>query len=387
MVNQSRQYGIDVLLQGHLALKQQQIAFVTNNAALSASGELSRISLLRHSFHIRKLFSPEHGITVKGADGAPQKNAKDTATGLPVISLYGNTLSPSEEDLNDIDVVLFDIPDIGCRFYTYLWTMTHVMEACAQYNKPLIILDRPNPIGAILENAEGPFLDEQHCSSFIGRWKIPLKHACTLGELALYFAATRIPKLNIEVIQVKNYQRYHNAALHFPFVPTSPAIQNIQAAMLYPGTGLLEGVNINEARGTTHAFTMLGAPWINAAELCEAVQQLRLQALAIKPVSYKAVTPPYMNETCYGIHLTVTDPYNFRAAHTGISILQTMAALYPHELKERLYITHANPSGAYHLDKLLGIQNAFHGLVAMNHSSVETANEWHHAIQPYLLYS
>lgn len=387
IVNRPLEYGVDVLPGSAAALKQQQVALVTNNAALSASGELSRLALLRHSFHIKKLFSPEHGITVTGADGEAQEHSKDIVTGLPVVSLYGDRLAPSEEDLHDIDIVLFDIPDIGCRFYTYLWTMTYVMEACAQYNKPLIILDRPNPIGAQIEHAEGPFLDEQYCSSFIGRWNIPLKHACTLGELALYFAATRIPALKIEVIPVKNYQRFQYATLHFPFVPTSPAIQNLQAAMLYPGTGLLEGVNINEARGTSTAFTMLGAPWINGTELCDTIQELRLPGLAIQPVSYKTVTPPYTNEICFGVHLTVTDPPGFRAVHTGITILQTIAALYPHSFEERLYPTHANPSGSFHLDKLLGIQQAFHGLSTICQSSIEIATDWHQTIQPYLLYS
>lgn len=380
------QYGIDYLLLNH-PFKQQRFALVTNNAARTVSGESSRTALLKNKFHLTKLFSPEHGITVTGADGKEQHNSTDAVTGLPVISLYGKKLKPSQEDLTDIDAVLFDIPDAGCRFYTYLWTMAYVMEACAQNNKPFIILDRPNPVGALIENAEGPFLDEATCSSFIGRWSIPLKHSCTLGELALYFAAARLPQLSIEVIPVQNYQRHYTGLNEFPFIPTSPALQTIESAMLYPGTGLLEGVNINEGRGTHHSFTGTGAPWIQAAQLCEAMNALQLPGVIFSTIQYKAAAPPYTNEICSGVQMRVTNHLQLKAVHTGISMLQTIAALYPRQLQERLYPTHANPSGTQHLDKLLGIRNAFELIVSGTPFNTEVAEEWHKKIQPYLLYS
>lgn len=378
--------GIDALLSTK-RFSHQCIALVTNNAALTATVELSRIALLKNGFHLTTLFSPEHGISVKGADGAARQNSIDAATGLPVISLYGTKLAPAEADLKDIDVVLFDIPDVGCRFYTYLWTMTYVMEACAQYNKPFIVLDRPNPIGALIETAEGPFLDEVNCSSFIGRWNIPLKHSCTLGELALYFAATRLPQLNLEVIVVQNYQRHYTALKEFRFVPTSPALQTIQAALLYPGTGLLEGVNLNEGRGTSYSFTALGAPWINAVQLCDALQALQLSGVAFTPAHYRAVTPPYTNQNCSGVQIHITDHSKLQAVHTGITMLQTIAALYPQHLQERLYPTHVNPSGRKHLDKLLGFPNAFDAIVAGQKISLQVAEEWYRQLQAYLLYN
>lgn len=386
MNNSLVQYGIDVLLQQPHKFLQQRIALVTNNAATTINGELTRAALLKNKFHLVKLFSPEHGINTRGTDGAAQSNTTDAITGLPVISLYNNKLAPTEEELHNTDVVLFDIPDVGCRFYTYLWTMTHVMEACAQFNKPFVVLDRPNPIGALIEKAEGPFLDEIHCSSFIGRWNIPLKHSCTLGELALYFAATRLPNLNIQIIKASNYHRHQTALHHFPFVPTSPAIQTIQTAILYPGTGLLEGVNINEARGTQHPFTSLGAPWINAHHLCTALQHLQLQGLNVTLFSFKAAAPPYENEMCNGVQLHITNPQQLNAVHTGISIVQTIAALYPQQLQQRLYKTNANPSGTNHLDKLLGIPNAFEKI--QTKQPIPTAvEEWQQIIEPYLLYT
>jgi uncharacterized protein YbbC (DUF1343 family) len=342
--------------------------------------------LLNLHFNLISLFSPEHGITVKGDDGVRQQGGEDVVTGLPVISLYSEKLAPNEEDLKDVDLVLFDIPDVGCRFYTYLWTMTHVMEACARFNKRFVVLDRPNPIGALLENAEGPMLDEAHCGSFIGRWSIPLKHCCTLGELALYFAATRMPVLQIDVVKVEGYHRHHTAVDAFPFVPTSPAIQNIQTAMLYPGTGLLEGILVNEGRGTDHSFSQFGAPWIKVDEFCPALQAV-LQHVHLEPVHYVPSSGVYADETCYGVKLKITDLSNFKAVSTGITILQTMFRLYPEMVQERFYTTHANPSGARHMDKLLGYENAFEKLKNQEWPLIDIAEDWNRTMKSHLLYS
>jgi uncharacterized protein YbbC (DUF1343 family) len=208
-----------------------------------------------------------------------------------------------------------------------------------------------------------------------------------LGELALYFAATRLPQLTIEVIPVQNYQRHYTALKEFRFVPTSPALQTIQAAFLYPGTGLLEGVNLNEGRGTSYSFTALGAPWINAVQLCDALQALQLSGVAFTPAHYRAVTPPYTNQNCSGVQIHITDHSKLQAVHTGITMLQTIAALYPQHLQERLYPTHVNPSGRKHLDKLLGFPNAFDAIVAGQKISLQVAEEWYRQLQAYLLYN
>ena len=378
--------GIDSFLLQKESYGHQRLAIVTNNAAITSTGVLSRVALLKNQFKLVRIFSPEHGITVKGEDGVPQQNATDIITGLPVISLYSEKLGPADEDLLDVDRVLFDIPDVGCRFYTYLWTMTHVMEACARNNKPFVLLDRPNPIGALLENAEGPMLDEFHCSSFIGRWNIPLKHCCTLGELALYFAATRFPALQIEVVKAINYRRHHTGFHDFEFAPTSPAIRNIHTAMLYPGTGLWEGIQVNEGRGSDKPFEQFGAPWISEKELCTALQS-RLQQVQVTPVHYTPWSGIYVNEPCNGVAFRIKKPNTFKAVSTGISILQTIIQCYPEMVKERLYITNANPTGEKHLDKLLGIVNAFEKLKQEDSIDIDVADEWYHMMKPYLLYA
>lgn len=385
-MNQSLKYGIDVFLQQPNAFKNKRIALVTNNAATTISGELSRVALLKSGFNLVTLFSPEHGITTAGDDGAFQQNITDPVTGLPVISLYADKLAPSKEDLQNIDLVLFDIPDVGCRYYTYLWTMTHVMEACAANQRLFVVLDRPNPIGAELSKAEGPFLDEQNCSSFIGRWNIPLKHSCTLGELALYFTATEISGLNIDVIKVQHYNRTQTAAHDFFFTPTSPAIQNIETALLYPGTGLLEGINVNEGRGTEQPFQICGAPWMKNEELKQLMEKQQHPGIAFTTYVYKPAAAMYSGETCNGLQLLITDAKIIAAVKTGIELVQTIIQLHPQHIKERLYTTNANPTGIAHLDKLLGVQHVFTKLQHGHSVEIKIAAEWEQTMKPYLLY-
>ncbi|CAF2392004.1 unnamed protein product [Rotaria sp. Silwood2] len=160
-----------------------------------------------------------------GADGQAIKDLSDILTGLPITSLYGEKLAPSEADFTNLDILLFDIPDVGSRFYTYLWTMTYVMEAATNYNKPLMILDRPNPISGNLQLAEGPMLDTT-TASFLGRWPLPVRHSCTLGELALYFNTTQNINAHLEVIPCSGWNRnMFQTDWLLPFVPTSPAIK------------------------------------------------------------------------------------------------------------------------------------------------------------------
>ncbi len=375
--------GIDVFLHDHEVNKNSRFAIVTNNAAFSSDRILSRLTLVEKGFNLLKIFSPEHGISVKGADGSYQKDAIDIKTALPIISLYGDRLMPTEDDLKDIDIVLFDIPDVGCRFYTYLWTMTYVMEACAKHNKQLIILDRPNPIGGNLEMAEGPMLDEASCASFIGRWSIPVRHSCTLGELARYFSNKKLNGLDLKIVPVKNWDR---GQITNDFYPTSPAIQNISTALVYPGMGLLEGINVNEGRGTDKPFMQFGAPWINAEELQMELKTKNFNGIDLKPCSYIPADSLYKNETCNGLELNLIEPNKFRPVAFGIDLISILLKLYPHQVKERAYVTNVNPSGGGHLDKLLGIKNAFEFLKHGKTIQTAVSQTWLSEIASFLLY-
>lgn len=378
--------GIDIFLQQSADHKDQRIAFVTNDAATTSTGIQSRVALLQHGFKIVKLFSPEHGIATTGDDGVAQYNSIDAITGLPVISLYGDKMSPEKIDLDDIDLVLFDIPDVGCRFYTYLWTMTHVMEACTRLQKPLLVLDRPNPIGAEISKAEGPMLDEINCASFIGRWNIPLKHSCTLGELARYFAATRVEGIMLKVIAVEHYQRHYTVLNELDFVPTSPALQQAESVMLYPGTGLLEGVNVHEGRGTIAPFRICGAPWIDMEFLLRSWEQKNIPGIIAEATSYISQSNFYTGQFCHGLQFFITDQQALKPVAMGIALLQTLLQCYPGHCAERLYPTAANPTGKGHLDKLLGIRNSFARLKAGENIDTNIYPAWAETIGPYLLY-
>jgi uncharacterized protein YbbC (DUF1343 family) len=359
---------------------------VTNDAARLSNGLLSRVALLEAGVHLVKIFSPEHGIHVEGEDGKFQPSGFDPATQLPLISLYGNQLLPSSHDLENVDIVLFDIPDIGCRFYTYLWTLTYVMEACTALNKPLIVLDRPNPIGGEISLAEGPWLNETACTSFIGRWNIPIRHSCTLAELAKYFCATKMPALQLQVIACKHWKRNDDVLKNEQwFYPTSPAIWNLQTALLYPGTGLWEGVNVQEGRGTSFPFRQMGAPWVDEKYI-DLLNALDIKGVSITSVSFIPEKGRYAGENCQGILLEVTDSENFRPVATGVALLQCLMQLYPDNISPEKYTTLANPGGENHLNKLLGIPHAFEE-ISKGNINTNIASEWSTMIAPFLLYT
>ena len=375
--------GIDVFLSEPGINKNARLAIVTNNAAFTADRLLSRLALVKEGLNLVKIFSPEHGISVKGEDGGYQNHTLDIKTGLPVISLYGDRLMPTEEDLSDVDIVLFDIPDVGCRFYTYLWTMTYVMEACANNNKQLIILDRPNPISGKLEMAEGPMLDEEYCSSFIGRWSIPIRHSCTLGELANYFSNKKVKGLDLKIVKVQNWKRDQLAT---DFYPTSPAIQNISTALVYPGMGLLEGINVNEGRGTEKPFLQFGAPWVDAEELMIEMKLNKPIGINLQKISFIPTDSLYKNEECFGLELSMPDVNTFQPVSFGINLIATLLKLYPGHITQRAYITNANPTGAGHLDKLVGVRDSFD--LQRSGTIISTKpGSWHAEIKPFLLYN
>jgi uncharacterized protein YbbC (DUF1343 family) len=377
--------GIDALIDESGRLSSLRWAMVTNDAALTCTGSPSRLALLKAGFRIARIFSPEHGISAKGNDGERQPDGEDPLTGLPVFSLYGNGYAPTSSLLDDIDAVLFDIPDVGCRFYTYLWTMTYVLEACAKEGKLLLVADRRNPIGTDLSKAEGPWLDEEACASFLGRWNMPLKHACTLGELALFFAATRVPNAEVEVVRIPSYGRGH-ARLDDPFSPTSPAMHNLQSALVYPGLCLLEGVNVNEGRGTDLPFARFGAPWLDAERLMQSIDRVACEGIRIHREDFQANSEPYQGLLCKGIRLEVKDPSLFMGVRFGISLLQAMHGAHGELLRERPYPTHANPTGLSHLDRLLGVRQAFERIVSDSIPETDLSSRWLSMMEPHLLY-
>ncbi len=351
-------FGADKLVRMQPHWKHLRIGMVTNEAATTNGLVPSRLALQKAGYNIVVLFSPEHGLNAKGADGAAMLNGIDELTDLPIVSLYGAKLAPDETDLAAIDLLLFDIPDIGVRFYTYLWTLTHILEAAAKHHKPLVVLDRPNPLSGDLSAVEGPIL-EVATASFIGRWPIPLRHSCTMGELAHYFNSTQKIGAALEVITCEGWNRNeYQQDWQIDFVPTSPAIQNFNSVLLYPGLCLLEATNISEGRSTPLSFQVAGAPWINHKAVCNSLNAVMDGELKAMPIEFLPRENKYAGEICKGIQFTITDPSSFRPVFFGLLLLKVLKGMHPNEFKFTAYKTHVNPSGINHLDKLLGIPNS-----------------------------
>lgn len=385
-------FGIDQLLKVNPTWKQDKIGLITNEAATSNQGAASRKLLQEAGFNLVKLFSPEHGLSATGADGEAIHDGIDELTDLPIISLYGKKLAPGEEDLYELDLVIFDVPDIGVRFYTYLSTLTYAMQACAAAKKRIIVLDRPNPISGNMELVEGPWLEEA-CSSFIGRWPMPVRHSCTLGELARYFNVSQQIGAELEIIPCTNWNRNSfQPDWETPFIPTSPAIRSFQSMLLYPGLCLLEATNLNEGRGTDFAFQLLGAPWLNNKVLAAQLNNLMAEDLHTEAVTYLPTTHQFAGEQCKGLRFTVKDPNGFKPVFFGMLLLKMIRDSHPREFSWHTYKTNVNPNGLKHLDKLLGIPNseALYELpfpeFLRKITQLTTIPSWKEDMDPYLLY-
>ena len=259
-------------------------------------------SLITRGINIVKVFGPEHGFRGNASNGAIVGDEKDPATGIKIISLYGSKRRPSAKDLADVDIMIFDIQDVGCRFYTYINVLREVMESCAENNKTLLILDRPNPNGYLVD---GPILD-MRLKSGIGEYPIPIAHGMTIAEFAQMINGqgwlNSKTKCKLKIIPVAYYN--HDMPYTLPVKP-SPNLNTQQSIMLYPSTCLFEGTALNHGRGTYMPFTVLGSPALKGK-----------YTFSFKPVSLPGMseTPLYMNEVCYGIDLGKYDINKLRKA-------------------------------------------------------------------------
>lgn len=328
--------GIDVLLQDNCeALHGQRVGIVANHASLTVSGQRSVDVLAAcEDLSLVKIFSPEHGFT--GTADTRIGDSRDERTGLPVYSLYGDTLKPTPQHLEGLDVVLYDLQDIGCRFYTYITTLGLLLEACAENKVAAYVLDRPNPIGG--GEVEGPCSDVEH-ESLVAYHELPLRHGMTVGELARLFNAERGINANLHVVTMGGWQRaYWQHDTHQQWINPSPNIRDETAAALFPGVGLIEGTNVSVGRGTPKPFHVFGAPWLDGVKMSAALNMLGLPALQAEPVSF---TPQdaghrFYREQCNGVHFVVDDLQEFSPAALGLGLIQTLRALYPDEWEFRL---------------------------------------------------
>ncbi len=320
--------GIDVLKRDNFALlKGKRIGLITNHTGRDRDGN-STIDLLHKAPDVKlvALFSPEHGI--RGAlDQENISNTTDEKTGLPVFSLYGDTRKPTDEMLKDIDALVFDIQDVGARFYTYTSTMGLALEAAAKNKKSFIVLDRVNPING--EAVEGPLADLDKLS-FIAHHPIPVRHGMTIGELAQLFNRERGINADLQVVRVEDWKRaqwFDSTGL--TWVNPSPNMRSLTEATLYPGVCLLEPTNVSVGRGTDTPFEVIGAPWIDGRKLAEALNSAKLQGVRFVPVRFTPKSSVHKDAECGGVNIVVTDRNAFEPVITGLEMAAQLKKLFP----------------------------------------------------------
>jgi len=304
------------------ALAGKRVGLICNPTSVDA--ELRHaVDLLRGKLNITALFGPEHGVRGDAQDMITIDDARDAVTGLPEFSLYGHTLeslTPTPAMLDHVDVMVFDVQDIGSRYYTFVWTMVLAMRACAKAGKPFVVLDRPNPIGGV--HVEGPAI-EPGFESFVGLVSCPNRHGLTAGEIARWRHGVEKLDVDLAVITMRGWERdmwFEHTGL--PWVLPSPNMPTVDTALVYPGMCLVEGTELSEARGTTRPFELAGAPHLDGHKLAAALTAMELPGVRFRPVVFTPGFQKHAKTACGGVQLHVTNAEAFRSYRTGVAFLK-----------------------------------------------------------------
>jgi len=277
---------------------------------------------------LHALFSPQHGFFAEKQDNMIEsEDLSDPILKIPVFSLYGKTRVPDKKMFDLIDVLIVDLQDVGTRVYTFIYTMSYCLEAAKEFDKKVLVLDRPNPISGSI--TEGNCLTSE-CTSFVGRYPIPMRHGLTMGELALLFNNEYGIGCDLEIIPMNGWNRkmfFQNTGL--PWIPPSPNIPWPVSAMVYPGQVLWEGTNVSEGRGTTRPFEIFGAPFINTTLLLSSLGENRLPGATLRPVVFEPTSNKFKGSLCKGFQIHITDPYEFKPYITTLKLLQ--AVIFHHK--------------------------------------------------------
>jgi len=374
--------GIDVLEEQDYALLQgKQVGLITNQTGRDSRGR-STADLLAKAPGVKlvALFSPEHGIRGIHEAGQSVGDTIDPKLHLPVYSLYGSVQKPTPEMLNAIDVLVFDMQDVGARFYTYLTTMGMAMEAASQRGLAFMVLDRPNPSGGSL--VEGQVLDSRirHFTAYYG---IPVRHGLTAGELAQWYNQTQKLGVQLTVISLRNWKRDELwADTGLPFVSPSPNIRNPTEALLYSGVGMFEATNVSVGRGTDFPFELMGAPWMDAETLSKRLNDLQLPGLKFSPVSFTPTSDFYQGQLCSGVRIQVANPNVVRPIDLFVQMCCLIRELWPKEFAPR-WEEVARVTGSQDFEHLYEANRPASEILDVFHKS---ADDFAKARTPYLLY-
>jgi len=295
------------------------------------------------------LFACEHGIRGERQAGVLFEDETDPDLGIPVFSLYGKHRAPTGEMLSGLDAVVFDIQDLGVRFYTYLTTLLYTMQACAAHDKELIVLDRPNPLGGY--NVEGGLLRDEY-RSMVGGWNIPIRTGLTIGEYARLVNSQLERPCRLNVVTMDGWTRdmeYPDTGL--PWIMPSPNIPTMDTVRVYPGNCLFEGTNVSEGRGTTRPFEIVGAPWIDGKALAERMNRLNLPGVRFHPVFFTPMFSKHQGEICGGVQAHVTDKREFRPVRAALHLLHVIMTMYPDRFE---WLKPFKEGGKHFIDLLTG---------------------------------
>jgi uncharacterized protein YbbC (DUF1343 family) len=372
--------GLGVLVhQQTRLLDNQRVGLVSMPAAVMPELTSSLAALREAGVNVTALFGPEHGFGGAALDGATVGDAIDPHTGLPVFSLYGKHYEPTAEMLAHIDIFVFDMQDVGVRFYTYLSTLFYILQAAGKTSKPVYLLDRPNPItGEIVEGGEV----EPGFESFVGIVNVPIRHGMTLGELAQFINAEYALAADLKIIAMQNWRRgmwFDETGL--PWVPTSPAISHLSTAILYPGMCLLEGTNLSLGRGTSLPFEICGAPWLDGYALTEEMNALNLPGVRFRPIVFTPSASNHAGSECHGVQIHIIDRNTLRSVSMALNLIAVVRRM-------------AGKAWAWnpHFDKLAGGSDVRTALEAgasiaeITSSWTESISRFIHQREKYLLY-
>lgn len=358
--------GIDVIEEYSNIFGNKRIGLITGPSGVDRNLN-STIDIINKNFNLTALYSPEHGVRGNFQAGEKVEDYIDERTGIKVFSLYGNNKKPTKEMLQDIDIMVIDVQDVGSRYYTFLNTMAYAMEACKENDKTFVVLDRPNPIGG--SKVEGNILNTKF-SSFVGLYPITQRYGLTIGEIAKFFNEEFNIGCELNVVKLEGWKRdmyYDETGLLW--VNPSPNIPTIDSAVLYNGTCLFEGTNISEGRGTTKPFEMIGAPWIDGYKLADTMNEIGLNGVIFRPLYFVPSFSKHSGQLCGGVQIHVKNKRTLNSVEIGVKLLYEVIKISKDNFK---WVKTSKEGGQYIIDHLAGTDE----LRNMKYTADELLEKW-----------
>lgn len=374
--------GLDSIAKYDAQLRGRRIGLMTNPTGIDHDLR-SAIDILHERYGLSALFGCEHGVRGDAQAGDEIETYVDPETGVTVYSVYGKSHRLSQEMLDAFDVLVFDIQDVGARFYTYLYSLSYAMEECAKAGKSMLVLDRVNPIGGVKRS--GTILDLTF-RSFVGDYELPTQYGLTIGEYAQYIRHYLKLDLDLTVVPLTGWSReMYLDDTDLPWIAPSPNCQKLDTALVYIGTCIFEGTNVSEGRGTTLPFEVIGAPWIDSSKLEKRMAELNFAGVHYRRTSFKPTFSKHQGQLCHGVQMHVINREEAEVFLAGLKLMETIRDMYPGKLE---YLSW-DQGKTHSLDKLLGTDSFRLGKLSADELTAKYApqvDSFAKAVQPFLLY-